>query len=137
MKLDKKKNLTARTLGVGKGRIVFVKERLNEIKEAITKQDIHDLKKDGAIIIKEIKGRSKVIKRKRQRNDGKVRRKVNVRKKNYIIMTRKLRSYLKHLKAGGEISREDFIDLRKKIRNKHFDSLRSMKEFMKSKGGKR
>ena len=137
MKLDKKKNLAARTLGVGKGRILFVKERLNEIKEAITKQDIIDLKKDGAIVIKEVKGRRKVIKRKKQRKDGKVKLKVNVRKRNYIIMTRKLRAHLKHLKAQGEISKEDFTDLRKKIRNKYFISLRSMKDHIKSLGGKK
>jgi len=40
MKLDKKKNLAKRVLNVGKERIIFVKERLSEIKEAITKQDI-------------------------------------------------------------------------------------------------
>ena len=59
MKLDKKQ-LVARTFNVGIDRIVFNKERLAEIKEAITKQDIRDLTKDGAITIREIKGRRKV-----------------------------------------------------------------------------
>ena len=40
MNLGKKKQLAARTLGVGKSRVHFVNENLNEIKEAITKQDI-------------------------------------------------------------------------------------------------
>ena len=43
MKLEGKKDLVARTLGVGKGRIVFNVQRLEEIKQAITKQDIKDL----------------------------------------------------------------------------------------------
>ena len=55
MNLAKKKSLAARVFGVGKSRVVFAKSRLNEIKEAITKQDIRDLKKDGAITILEIK----------------------------------------------------------------------------------
>ncbi len=59
MNLEKKKKLAARTLNVGKERIIFLKSRLEEIKEAITRQDIKDLHKDGAIIIKEEKGRKK------------------------------------------------------------------------------
>ncbi len=134
MKLDKKKHLAARALKVSKSNIIFVKERLNEIKEAITKQDIHDLKKDGAILIKEKKGRRKVEKRKRQRKAGNIKLKPNQRKKDYMTMTRKLRMHLKHLKSGGNISRDDFINLRKKVRNRQFDSLRSMKEYIKTMG---
>ena len=40
MNLSKKKKLAAKTLGVGKGRLQFKQENLNEIKEAITRQDI-------------------------------------------------------------------------------------------------
>lgn len=131
MKLDKKKNLAKRVLNVGKERIIFVKERLSEIKEAITKQDIKDLKQDGAILIKGIKGRSKVNK-KRRRNPGKIKKKVNTRKRDYIIITRKLRTYLKNIKARGEISQENFREIRKKIRNRQYGSLRSLKEHIKS-----
>ncbi len=131
MKLDKKKNLAKRVLNVGKERIIFVKERLSEIKEAITKQDIKDLKQDGAILIKGIKGRSKVNK-KRRRNPGKIKKKVNTRKRDYIIITRKLRTYLKNIKARGEISQDDFREIRKKIRNRQYGSLRSLKEHIKS-----
>ena len=55
MKLEKKKSLVVRTLGVGKARIVFNTQRLSEINEAITKQDIKDLHKSVAIIIIEKK----------------------------------------------------------------------------------
>ena len=60
----KKKELAAKALKVGKGRIKFVNARLDEIKEAITKQDIKDLVLSGSIIINPIKGRRKNIKRK-------------------------------------------------------------------------
>ena len=59
MNLRKKKELAARILKVGKERIIFSQQRLNEIKEAITKQDIRDLKRDGAITVREISGRRK------------------------------------------------------------------------------
>lgn len=67
MNLKKKKQLAAKTLKVGKERILFLGPRIEEIKEAITKQDIRELKKDGAILIKEIKGRKKIIKSRSKR----------------------------------------------------------------------
>ena len=129
MNLGKKTALAARTLKVGKGRIVFVKSRLNEIKEAITKQDIRDLQKEGAIIVKEVKGRRKVIKNK-SRSPGNIRKKVNVRKRLYIIITRKLRKYIAELRKRGEISDKDFKEIRKKIRNKEFKSIAHLKEII-------
>lgn len=131
MKLNKKKELASRTLKVGKDRIAFVKVRLNEIKEAITKQDIKDLHKEGAIIVKEVKGRKKVEKRKRKRGPGKIKKKVNTRKQDYVIMTRKLRKHVAVLKEKGKLSREDTIEIRKKIRNKAFRSLAHLKEHIK------
>jgi len=57
MDLKKKKALAVRTLGVGEKRIKFLEPRLAEIKEALTKQDIRDLYKDGAIVIQNVSGR--------------------------------------------------------------------------------
>jgi len=132
MNLNKKKELAARTLDVGKNRIVFVKSRLDEIKEAITKADIKQLKEEGAIIIKEVKGRKKIVKRKRKRKIGKIKKKVNKRKQDYVKLTRKLRKHIKVLKDKGKLPQGDFIDIRKKIRNKKFSSLRSLKEYIKT-----
>lgn len=128
MQLNKKKELAARSLKVGKDRIIFNKERLDEIKEAITKQDIRDLFKDKAIIIKEIKGRRKFVKRKTRRRGGSIKKKVNKRKKEYMIITRKLRAYLSGLKKKGILTREDYWQLRKEIRTREFRSLANMKE---------
>ena len=132
MNLDKKKKLASRTLKVGKERIIFLNSRLDEIKEAITKQDIRDLHKDGAILIREIKGKRKVV-RKKSRSAGNVRKKVIGRKRNYIIMTRKLRRHASQLKSQGSISKEDLIDIRKKIRNKFFKSKSHLEEHIKAK----
>ena len=70
MNLSKKKALAARTLDVGKGRILFNMQGLDEIKEAITKQDIRDLHKEGIISIKEIKGRKTLVRRKTRKRMG-------------------------------------------------------------------
>jgi len=130
MNLSKKTSLAIKTLKVGKDRIVFLPSRLNEIKEAITKQDIRDLVLDKAILVKDVKGRKKIEKRKRRRSTGKIKKKVNVRKKNYVIMVRKQRGYVAELKKQGKLSLEEVKDLRSKIRNKTFRSKANLKDYI-------
>ncbi|MEX0932589.1 MAG: 50S ribosomal protein L19e [Candidatus Pacearchaeota archaeon] len=131
MNLDKKKKLAARTLGVGRDRIVFMSPRISDIKELITKQDVRDLKGEGAIVVKEVKGRRKNKPAIKSKGPGKVKKKVNTRKRDYVIMTRKLRAYVKGLKERKEITKEMSYDLRKKIRNKIFRSKSHLKDILK------
>jgi large subunit ribosomal protein L19e len=128
MNLRKKKTLAAKALKVGEKRIVFSTPRLEEIKEAITKQDIKDLKNEGAIMIREVKGRKKAKKRKKGKGAGNVKKKVNVRKKEYATLTRKFRKYTAGLKKTGELDAEEVGDIRKKIRNKFFRSKAHLRE---------
>jgi large subunit ribosomal protein L19e len=134
MNLSKKKELAKKTLGVGKNRIYFDRERISEIKEAITKQDIKDLHAEGVILIKPVKGRKKVTKRKIRRGPGKIKKTVNKRKREYVKTTRKLREYLKELKRREEISNEIFTDLRNKIGVRMFKSKSHLKEYLKQSG---
>tara|TARA_Y100000310_G_scaffold265631_1_gene276761 strand:- start:3804 stop:4205 length:402 start_codon:yes stop_codon:yes gene_type:complete len=128
MQLAKKKELAARVLRVGKNRVIFLEERLSEVKEAITRQDISDLKKSGAIQIKEISGRKKIVKRKNRRRIGKIKKKVNNRKQEYVIITRKLRIFAKHLLKTKKIDKEKYQKIRKMIRARKFKSKRNLKE---------
>ena len=131
MNLRKKKELAARTLKVGKERIVFLRPRIDEIKKAITKQDIRDLQKDGAIIVKEIKGRRKIKIKRKKRSPGNIRKKVNKRKQKYVKITRKLRGYIAEMKKQGRLSKEEVSDIRKKIKNRIFKSKAHLKEHIK------
>ena len=130
MNLKNKKSLAVKTLKVGRERIVFLPSRIDEIKEAITKQDIRDLKQEGAIVVKEVQGRKKVARRKKARGVGKVKKKVNKRKQEYVKMTRKLRKHVAVKKKSGELSREEIKDIRNKIRNRKYSSLRNLKEYV-------
>lgn len=132
MNLVKRKELAAKVLGVGKNRIVFSKEQLSEIKEAITRMDIIDLHKSGAIQIKEIKGRKKIVKRRNRRRTGKVKKNVNVRKKEYVVITRKLRKFVRGLVRIGKIDKEQNREVRKQIRAGKFKSKRHLKENMEN-----
>jgi len=130
MKLDKKKQLAARVLKIGKGRVIFEEERADEIKEAITKQDIKDLHSQGIIKIKPVRGRKKIKKRKTKKRAGKIKKKVKKRKQEYVKITRKLRNYIKELKKQEKISREEHLELRKKIRARAFKSKAQLKEYL-------
>lgn len=130
MNTGKKKMLAVRTLKVGKNRILFVKSRLNDIKEALTKQDIKDLQKDGAIIVKQIKGKKKLERKSKKKSVGNVRKKVNKRKREYVIMTRKLRKYVAEMKKQGKLSKEEIKEIRNRIKNRAFRSKAHLKEYI-------
>ena len=132
MNLRNKTELASKVLKVGKNRIKFDKDRLSEIKEAITKQDIKDLYKDGFITIKPINGRKKIKRRKTKRGPGKIKKRVNKRKQIYVKLVRKLKKYLKELKNQGKIERELYIELRKKIRMRNFKSKAHLKEYLEN-----
>jgi large subunit ribosomal protein L19e len=127
MKLERKKALIARTLGIGKSRISLNQTSLDLVKEAITKQDIKDLLENKAIMIKPIKGKKTIVKRKTRRRSGSVKKKVNTSKEEYMTLTRKLRKYVSNLKYQGKISTESANALRKRIRSRDFRSLSQLK----------
>jgi len=127
MNLRKKKELASRALNVGKNRVSFASSRLEEIKDAITKQDIRDLVESGAIKINPVSGRKKV-ERKSNRSQGNIRKIPDSRKKDYVMLTRKLRNYTAEMKNLGKIKESHIESLRKGIRNKQFKSQAHLKE---------
>lgn len=133
MNLTKKRNLASKVFGVGKNRIIFNQENLNEIKEAITRQDMNSLYEQGIIKIKPKKGRRKIKIRKIKRGYGNIKKKIKNRKQNYVKIVRKLRSYLNEVKNRLFIDRNLYFEVRKKIKMKYFKSKASLKDFLEEK----
>jgi len=129
-KLNKRKELASKVLGVGKNKIIFDSSSLEEIKEAITKQDIRDLYQQGIIRIRYQLGRKQKEKRKTKKGPGKIRIRVKPGKRGYIISVRKLRNYINELRIQGKINRETYQDLRKKIKSRLFKNKASLKDHM-------
>jgi large subunit ribosomal protein L19e len=127
MDLRRKKALAARTFGVGTGRILFNHQRLGDIKEAITKQDMRDLLTQKAIMIREVTGRHSNPGRVRRRA-GSIRKRPNNRKREYIMLTRKLRAYVSELRGHETITKDQFLTLRKEIRGRQFKNKTHLKE---------
>ncbi len=128
MNLRKKRQLASRVLDVGMKRIWFDSSRLNEIKEAITAQDIRDLFKSKAIGVKQPVGRKSKKERNTKRKQGKIRKSLNMRKRNYVFLIRKLRKHLKLLRKQKKISREMYNKLRKEAKSGKFKNKQNMTE---------
>ncbi len=131
MKLENKKAFAANVLGVGEGRIIFNKSRLSEIKEAMTREDIKGLFAEGAILIREIKGRKAVERRKTRRRAGSRKQPSIDKKGRYMIIARKLRSYVSELRKAEKLTQEQFETLRKEIRASNFKDKAHLKERIK------
>lgn len=127
MKLDKKKKLAAKVLDVGLGRVWFNPARQEEIKEAITRQDIRDLVKEKAIRIKPITGKRKKVKRKTRKHAGKI-KKVVKDKMEYVHKIRRMRAYLRSLRSAGRLSSKDYSKLRRDAKSTTFADFKQFKE---------
>lgn len=127
MKLDRKKKLAAKVLDVGLERVWFNPARLDDVKEAITRQDIRDLIKEKVIKIKPTTGKKAKKKRKWRRGPGK-KKKVVTDKREYVLKIRKMRQYLKMLRQIDKLSSAEYKKLRNHAKSGIFTDLRHLKE---------
>lgn len=141
MKLTNQKRIAAKLLKVGINRVLFDETKLKEIKEAITKEDIRALIKDGAIKARQKKGissfRSKKIKiqKRKGRKQGigsrGGRRKARLSKKRrWMQKVRAQRKLIKLLKNKKLITTLTYSKLCKKVKGNFFRSRRHIKLFL-------
>ncbi|MGC8599886.1 MAG: 50S ribosomal protein L19e [Nitrososphaeria archaeon] len=133
MNLEKKKEIVAKMLGVGKGRVRFNHERITDIEDAVTKQELRSLIKDGAISILSVKGQTtkKEVKR---RGYGSRKGKKTARmgkKERWVRQVRALRNYLRAVK--GQITNDKYWEAYRKIKGGEIRTIARLKEYL---GGK-
>ena len=144
--LRAKKRLVARITGVGVNRVRFDSDHLDDIADAITRDNIRSLITANTIKIKKIVGTSrgraqfkKTQKRKRGTTQGSKKGKKGARiarKDLHIIKVRALRYRLKVAKDRKEITNDEFWTLYKMIQGntiRNSAHLRSLIEEMVSK----
>lgn len=127
MTLRMQKRIAAKVLGVGINKVLMNPFRINEIREAITKQDIVDLIKDGAIKSREFTGVKTNVRRKRK-GSGSKKGNVMRSKKDYMAKIRKLRRFLKLIKEKSLLTVPEIKKLRLLSKSGHFKSQRHLKE---------
>lgn len=122
MNLRQQRELAARYLDVGKERIWLDPEHAEDIEKAITRLDILNLVKEGAIKIKVIRGQNRAKARKRAEQKKKGRQKGHGKRKGrkharlpkktiWITKIRALRSELSKLKEQKKITKPEYLRL--------------------------
>ncbi len=133
--LKLQKRLAAAIMKVGKGRVWLNPEKLEEIKNAITRADIRKLIKQG--IIKKKPEKIPLPKEKKKRRQGPGSRKGNVGdadKRKWITTVRALRKELKKMRDSGVITRSQYRDLYMKVKGGMFRSRAHLLLYMKERG---
>jgi large subunit ribosomal protein L19e len=131
--LKSQKRMAAYILKVGINKVYFDPDRLQDIKEAVTKQDIESLIQDKAIKKKPVIGNKKRAhnkklerkKRGRRKKTGKVRKLNENRKEDYMARIRKIRRYLKAVK--NRIGKEEYARIKRLLRGGQIKNIKELK----------
>lgn len=145
MQLKIQKRLAAQILKSSENDIWLDSNRLDEIKEAITKADIKSLIKDKAIKAKKIRGISRYRARKRNLQKSKGRRRGPgslkgskgarlSKKRGWINHIRVQRVFLQNLRDKGVIAKSSYRPLYMKSKGGFFRSKRHIKIYMQEHG---
>ncbi|WP_291999653.1 50S ribosomal protein L19e [Caldivirga sp.] len=132
----------ARLLKVPKSRVVIKQEALEQLEEAITRNDVRSLMKEGLIEVKPKKGNSRSRwritheKRKSGRRRGKGSRRGTrkargaVGKEAWVPRIRRIRRFLNTLKHKGVIDKATWRNLYRMAKGGYFESLAHLRTYM-------
>ena len=140
--IRKKRELVSRILGVGVHRVRFEPDKLDDVADSITRENIRSLVNNGSIWTSKVKGTSRGrtraklhIKKKHGTGPGSKKGKKSARvgkKEIYVIEVRSMRRHLKILKERKDITNEQFWTLYKKVNGAQVRSLSHLQELVRS-----
>ncbi|MDD5177739.1 MAG: 50S ribosomal protein L19e [Candidatus Nanoarchaeia archaeon] len=144
MKLGPQKRLAAILLKVGVNRVRFNQDRLDDIKEAITKEDLRALIREKAIFKDQTNSQSRgrarkdLIQKRKGRGKGPGRKKGKKgartnKKEDWMNRIRSQRQIIRTLKDKKQISNKDYRDLYLKSKGGFFRSKRHIIMYMEEK----
>jgi large subunit ribosomal protein L19e len=139
--LRKKRELIARMLGIGANRVKFEPDKLDDIADSITREDLRSLVKRGTIWTTKVKGTSRgraktkqAIRKKSGLGPGSKKGKKTARmgkKSAYVTKIRSMRHHLKVLKDRNEINRQTYWSIYKKVNGGQVRSVSHLREIVK------
>ncbi|MCC6010866.1 MAG: 50S ribosomal protein L19e [Desulfurococcaceae archaeon] len=143
--LTLQKRLAAEILGVGVSRIRIDPARVSDVAQAITREDVKKLIKNGAIWAEQehgvagyssrIRSRQRVKGRSRghgKREGGKYAR--SDPKRAWMSRIRKIRRYLRYLRNHGVLDRKTYRRIYMLAKGGYFSSLSSLRLYLKESG---
>ncbi len=146
MRADKVARLAAEILDVGESRIWIDPSRIADVSEAVSKDDVRKLIKEGVIKVEPKKGNSRARwkvrheqrKKGRRRGYGKRKGKASARldpKEAWMNRIRKIRRFLRYLRDKEIIDRRTYRELYMKAKGGMFDSLSNLKMYLRERYG--
>ncbi|MGI0001646.1 MAG: 50S ribosomal protein L19e [Nitrososphaeraceae archaeon] len=139
--LKKKRELVARILGIGANRVRFEPDKLDDIADSITREDLRSLVKRGTIWTTKVKGTSRgraktkqAIRKKSGLGPGSKKGKKTARmgkKSAYVTKIRSMRYHLKVMKDRNEINRQTYWLIYKKVDGGQVRSVSHLRDIVK------
>ena len=139
--LKKKRELLARILGIGANRVRFEPDKLDDIADSITREDLRSLVKRGTIWTTKVKGTSRgraktkqAIRKKSGLGPGSKKGKKTARtgkKSAYVTKIRSMRYHLKVMKDRNEINRQTYWLIYKKVDGGQVRSVSHLRDIVK------
>lgn len=139
--LKKKRELVARILGIGANRVRFEPDKLDDIADSITREDLRSLVKRGTIWTTKVKGTSRgraktkqAIRKKSGLGPGSKKGKKTARtgkKSAYVTKIRSMRYHLKVMKDRNEINRHTYWLIYKKVDGGQVRSVSHLRDLVK------
>ena len=131
--IELKRRLAARVLGVGVERIWIDPERIDEVYDVDTREDIRILLRRGVIRVKPVKGQ---VVRRRRRKRGPGSRKGPAtsrmpRKRKWIMRVRAQRRFLRMLRDKGILTPKQYRKLYMMVKGGMFRSKSHLREYIK------
>lgn len=141
MNLANQKRLSAKLLNVGETKVWFDPDRLIDIKEAITKNDLRNLIKRGAIKPRaelgssRVRARKRLLQRRKGRQTGPGTRKGSstarlTRKETWMLTVRSQRGFIKELKDKNLVEGKTYRNLYSKVKGGYFRNKRHIKLYL-------
>jgi large subunit ribosomal protein L19e len=145
MDLKTQRRLAARILKTGGNRVYFDPEALEDINEAVTREDVRRLIADGAISPRPIVGtsrhraRKKALQRRKGRQTGHGKRSgtKNARspkKRRWISTIRPMRTRLRSMKEAGDLDTRSYRKYYRQAKSGMFKNKAHMEAFIKDHG---
>jgi large subunit ribosomal protein L19e len=139
--LKKKRELIARMMGIGANRVRFEPDKLDDIADSITREDLRSLVRRGTIWTTKVKGTSRgraktkqAIRKKSGLGPGSKKGKKTARmgkKSAYVMKIRSLRHHLKVMKDRNEINRQTYWLTYKKVDGGQVRSVSHLRDIVK------
>ena len=136
------RRIASEILGVGESKVRFKNEAITKISDALTREDVRSLIKDGSIVfiaprgVSRIRGRAKQaqLKKGRRKGKGSKRGTLNARKSGKETWMQKVRAQRKCLRALVEADKIDRVNARKTylmIKGNAFKGVKILEIYLK------